>query len=49
MFGRKPLSEPMLTYCQFDQANFTQNALISHDENAFENADAKMVAVLPQP
>ena len=38
LFGAKPLSEPMLSYCQL-------NPNIVIQENAFENAICKMVAI----
>ena len=39
LFGAKPLSEPMLTYCQLDswEQNSFQNTKFFINENAFEN------------
>ena len=52
--GTKPLSEPMMTYCQLDSkeqtsVNFQSNTTIFIQENAFENAVHEMAAILSRP
>ena len=53
--GTKPLSEPMLEYCELDpqeqklQWIFNQNSWIFIQENAFEKVICKMPAILRQP
>ena len=47
----KPLSEPVLTYCQLDpkehiSMNFIRNSNIFIQENMFENVVCQMVAIL---
>ena len=47
--GIKPLSEPMLPYCQLDhEENCNQYTIGSIHENAFQNVVSKMVAILSQ-
>ena len=52
MFGTKPLSEPMLTYCQLDlyekQWNLNQNTDFFIKENIFENVVCEMVDIFVQ-
>ena len=42
----KPLSEPMVTYCQLDtkQRTFNENLYISFQENTFENGGNHFVS-----
>ena len=52
--GAKPLSEPMLNYCQLDpcehfQWNLNHNATIFIDENARENVVCEMASILSRP
>ena len=49
--GDKPLSEPMLPYCQLDPLdwNLNQNTTIFIEENSFENVMRKVAAILSQP
>ena len=52
--GNKPLSEPMLEYCQFEpykkpQWNHKRNLYIFIQENAFENVICKMAAIVSWP
>ena len=54
MDGAKPLSEPMLEYCQLDpskkfQWNLDRNSYTFIQENAFEDVVWKMAAILPRP
>ena len=55
LVGGKPLSEPMLPYCQLDPKEhisvifFIQNSEIFIQENPFENVVCEMVAILPRP
>ena len=54
LVGAKPLSEPMLEYCQLDpwdklQRNFNQNSYIFIQESAFENVVWKMAAIFSRP
>ena len=54
LFAAKPLSEPMLKYCQLDPweqilVKFTRNLNISIQENAFENAVCEIAVILPRP
>ena len=51
LFGAKPLSQPMLGYCQLNpqeqlQWNYNQNTEIFIEENAFENIVCEMAAIL---
>ena len=51
LFGAKPLSEPMLKYCQLDltnklQWNSNRNTKFFIQENAFENVVCEMAAIL---
>ena len=52
LFDNKPLSEPMLTYCQLDPKNediskkFHFKFRVFIQENAFENIVRKMEAIL---
>ena len=47
----RPLSEPVLEYCQLDlfQWNFNRNSSIFIQENAFESVVWKMAAILSRP
>ena len=54
LFGAKPLSEPMWTYCQFDpwnklQWNLQWNSNFFTEENTFENVVSNMLASLFTP
>ena len=51
LFGAKPLSGPMTTYCQLDifQWNLNQNAIIFTDENDIKNVVCKLAAFLSWP
>ena len=54
LFGIKPLSEPVVVYCQMDlgnklQWNFDWNSKVFIEENAHENVVCQMLAILPQP
>ena len=54
LFVAKPLSEPMLGYCQLDPKeqtyeNFNTNSYIFIHENAFENVLCEMAAILSRP
>ena len=51
LFDAKPLSNPMLGYCQFDpteqtSVNLNQNTNIFIQENAFENIVGETVTIL---
>ena len=50
LFGAKPLSKPMLGYCQLDPqenfSNFNQNTTLFIHENASENIVCEMAAIL---
>ena len=51
LFGAKPLSEPVLEYCEFDPWEQTSVKFYSKfknfiEENAFENVVCKMAAIL---
>ena len=51
--GAKPLSDPMLTYCELDpleyiSVKFNHNLNIFIQENAFENVVRKLAAILPR-
>ena len=48
LFGAKPVSKPMLGYCQLDalQWKLNQNSKISIDENAPEYVVGNMAAIL---
>ena len=47
LFGAKPLSKPMLDYCQlYACEHIYQNITISTEENAFENVVHEMYADL---
>ena len=54
LFGTKPLSEPMLSFCQLDprnilQWNFIQNSKVFIQGDALEHVDCEMVAILSRP
>ena len=51
LFGAKPLSDPMLAYCQLDKLHwdFNQNWNIFIPEKAFENDVCEKVAILSLP
>ena len=51
LLGAKPLTEPVLTYCQLDPQEQTSVKFESHyktsiHENAFENVVCEMAAIL---
>ena len=53
LFGTKPLSKPMLGYCQLDPMNklqwkFSKNTQLFIHENAYENIVCEMAAILSQ-
>ena len=48
LFSTKPLSEPMLDYCQlysWEHISVIYNQYIFIDENQFENVVGKLVAI----
>ena len=51
--GAKPLSEPMMTYCQLDPkeriSNIIWNSKVFIQENAFKNIVCEMAAMLSRP
>ena len=49
--GAKPLSEPMMEYCQLnsEEQTSTKNACIFIQENACENVAWKIAVILSQP
>ena len=54
LIGAKPLSEPMLDYCQLDpcehiQWKFNQNTTTFFEENARENVVCEMASILSRP
>ena len=54
LFGTKPISEPIMTYCQLDprkivEWNIIWNSKVFIQENAFENVVWKMAAILSLP
>ena len=54
LFGAKPLSEPMLTYCQLNTQeqiprSFIRYSKIFNEDNAFENGVYKLATILSQP
>ena len=54
LFGTKPLSEPMMPYCQLDSTEhisvkFYLNLEVFSQGNVLENVVYQMVAILSQP
>ena len=54
LFGAKPLSEPMLNYCQLETCKhismtFWSNTTVCIEENAFESVICKMASILTLP
>ena len=51
LFGAKPLSEPMMTYCQLDHKEhisikYHLNSKVFIQENSFENILCEMATIL---
>ena len=54
LFGTKPLSEPVVAYCQLDPRKQTSmkvesKFIIFNQENGLENVASKMAAILSCP